>query len=199
MALKARILRGVLAPICLLAGTEIAMAQITTGSIAGTIKDAQGGVIPGATVILISESQNTQSAPVVTNETGDFVFVNVKSDTYSLEVTMPSFKTIRKTGVRVGAAERVSVGTMAIEPGGVAETVEDRRNVIVELRARQRRRRRDGLVAASLSERTPCRENRIAPVEQLRGERAQLLANRIRRNHDRGANRVTRGGRAARR
>ena len=124
MALKARILRGVLAPICLLAGTEIAMAQITTGSIAGTIKDAQGGVIPGATVILISESQNTQSAPVVTNETGDFVFVNVKSDTYSLEVTMPSFKTIRKTGVRVGAAERVSVGTMAIEPGGVAETVE---------------------------------------------------------------------------
>ena len=95
MALKARILRGVLAPICLVAGTEIAMAQITTGSIAGTIKDAQGGVIPGATVILISESQNTQSAPVVTNETGDFVFVNVKSDTYSLEVTMPSFKTIR--------------------------------------------------------------------------------------------------------
>jgi len=124
MALKARILRGVLAPVCLLAGTEIAMAQITTGSIAGTVKDAQGGVIPGATIILISESQNTQSAPVVSNETGDFVFVNIKADTYSLEVTMPSFKTIRKTGVRVGAAERVSVGTLTIEPGGVAETVE---------------------------------------------------------------------------
>ena len=31
------------------AGT--ASAQVTTGTVAGTVKDAQGGVIPGATVI----------------------------------------------------------------------------------------------------------------------------------------------------
>ncbi len=73
---------------CLLAGAMTASAQVTTGSIGGTVKDPQGGVIPGATVILISETQNTKSTPVVTNETGDFVFVNVKSDTYTLEVTM---------------------------------------------------------------------------------------------------------------
>ena len=34
-----------------------ASAQITTGTVAGTVKDAQGGVIPGATVTLISESR----------------------------------------------------------------------------------------------------------------------------------------------
>src|SRR6185436_20973712 len=79
---------------CLLAGPLTAYAQVTTGSIGGTVKDAQGGVIPGATVILISETQNTRSTPVVTNETGDFVFVNVKSDTYMLEVTMDAFKTV---------------------------------------------------------------------------------------------------------
>ncbi len=109
---------------CLLAGAVTASAQVTTGSIGGTVKDPQGGVIPGATVVLISETQNTKSTPVVTNETGDFVFVNVKSDTYTLEVTMDAFKTVRKTGVRLGAAERVSVGVLTIEPGGVAETVE---------------------------------------------------------------------------
>ncbi len=109
---------------CLLAGAAAASAQVTTGSIGGTVKDPQGGVIPGATVMLISESQNTRSAPVVTNGTGDFVFVNVKSDTYTIEVTMDAFKTIRKTGVRLGAAERVSAGVLTIEPGGVAETVE---------------------------------------------------------------------------
>jgi len=109
---------------CLLAGAVTASAQVTTGSIGGTVKDPQGGVIPGATVVLISETQNTKSAPVVTNETGDFVFVNVKSDTYTLEVTMDAFKTVRKTGVRLGAAERVSAGVLTIEPGGVAETVE---------------------------------------------------------------------------
>jgi hypothetical protein len=123
MELKAWVLRSVAASLGLVAAAGVAAAQITTGSIAGTVKDAQGGVIPGATIILISESQNTKSAPVVTNETGDFVFVNVKSDTYTVEVTMPSFKTIQKTGVRLGAAERVSLGTLQIEPGGVAETV----------------------------------------------------------------------------
>jgi hypothetical protein len=122
MAMKARLQRGLIAAVFLL-GASIASAQITTGSIAGTVKDAQGGVIPGANVILTSESQNTTSAPVVTNGTGDFVFVNVKSDTYTIEVSMPSFKTIKKTGVRLGAAERVSIGTLIIEPGGVAETV----------------------------------------------------------------------------
>src|SRR6476646_7818266 len=95
---------------CLLAGAATASAQVTTGSIGGTVKDAQGGVIPGATVVLISESQNTKSAPVVTNARGDFVFVNAKSDTYTIEISMESFKTIRKTGIRVGAAERVSIG-----------------------------------------------------------------------------------------
>ena len=54
-----------------------AWAQITTGTVAGTVKDAQGGAIPGATVTLVSESHGTKSAPVVTSDTGDFVFANV--------------------------------------------------------------------------------------------------------------------------
>ena len=75
-----------------------ASAQITTGTVAGTIKDAQGGVIPGATVVLVSETKGTKSAPVVTSETGDYVFPNVTPDTYTVEVTM-GFKTRRRTGV----------------------------------------------------------------------------------------------------
>ena len=65
-------------------------AQITTGTVAGTVKDATGGVIPGATVVLVSETKNTRSVPVVTNATGDFVFPNVAADTYTVEVSMPS-------------------------------------------------------------------------------------------------------------
>jgi hypothetical protein len=58
----------------LLLAVSPALAQITTGTVSGTVKDAQGGVIPGATVVLISESRGTTSAPAVTNETGIYVF-----------------------------------------------------------------------------------------------------------------------------
>ena len=74
---------------------------MNTGTVLGTVKDAQGGVIPGATVTLISEARGTRSAPVVTNENGDFVFANVTADTYTVEVTLESFKTSQRSGIAV--------------------------------------------------------------------------------------------------
>ncbi|HEY3094118.1 MAG TPA: hypothetical protein VGJ52_13515, partial [Vicinamibacterales bacterium] len=52
------------AVVLVLAGS--ADAQGVTGTVTGTVKDAQGGVIPGATVTLISDTRATSSAPVVT-------------------------------------------------------------------------------------------------------------------------------------
>jgi len=43
----------------LLAVAPPAWAQATTGTIAGTVTDTQGGVIPGATVTLVSETRGT--------------------------------------------------------------------------------------------------------------------------------------------
>src|SRR5215831_2175453 len=100
-----------------------AAAQGVTATVSGTVKDAQGGVIPGATVILISESKKTQSAPVVTNSTGDFVFPNVAADTYTIQVEMPSFKTLRRSGVVVSPGSTITVGAVAIEVGGTSEVV----------------------------------------------------------------------------
>ena len=39
-------------------------------------------------VILVSETRGTKSAPVATNATGDYVFPNVAADTYTVEVTL---------------------------------------------------------------------------------------------------------------
>ena len=44
-----------------------ASGQITTSTVTGTVKDQQGGVMPGATVTLISETKGTQTTPVVTS------------------------------------------------------------------------------------------------------------------------------------
>ena len=104
-------------------GTVAVSAQITTGTVAGSVKDSQGGVIPGATVVLISEARGTRSVPAVTNATGDFVFPNTTPDTYTVEVTMSGFRTLRRAGVAVSGGERVSIPALTIEPGGASETV----------------------------------------------------------------------------
>ena len=100
-----------------------APAQITTGTVSGRVVDAQGGVIPGATVILISETRGTKSTPVVTNEAGDYVFPNVTGDRYTVEVTLAGFKTARRTGTVVSGGDRVGVPSVTLEPGGIAETI----------------------------------------------------------------------------
>jgi len=116
-----RLLAGIF--IALGLSTMPAAAQITTGTVTGTIKDSQGGVVPGATVVLISEARGTRSLPAVTNATGDYVFPNTTADTYTVEVTMDGFRTLTRAGVVVSAGERVSIPVLTLEPGGTQETV----------------------------------------------------------------------------
>jgi hypothetical protein len=98
-------------------------AQITTGNVSGTVKDSQGGVVPGATVVLISESKGTRIGPVTTNETGIYVIPNVTADTYTVEISMDGFKTVKREGVKVSGGERVGVPALTLEVGGATETV----------------------------------------------------------------------------
>src|SRR5262249_13050048 len=100
-----------------------AIAQITSGAVTGTVADAQGGVIPGATVVLTSETQGTKTAPVVTNAEGSYTVPNVKADMYTVEVSMPSFKTLTRKGIKVSGGDRAAVATLVLGVGGQTETV----------------------------------------------------------------------------
>ena len=98
-----------------------ALAQGVTGTVSGTVKDAQGGVVPGATVTLINEAQGTQLAPVTTNATGDFVVPNVAAGPYTVQVEMPSFRTLKLSGIAVSPGARIVLPPMTIEVGGASE------------------------------------------------------------------------------
>ena len=106
-----------------LASVVPASAQLTTGTLTGTLKDAQGGVVPGATVTLTSEGKGTQLSPAFTNANGDFVIANVPPDTYTIQVTMEGFKPIKRSGISISAGDRVGIGTLIIELGGLTESV----------------------------------------------------------------------------
>src|SRR6185436_14931462 len=107
----------------LLGTSRIAFSQGITGTVTGTVKDAQGGVVPGATVTLTSESRGTISTPVTTNATGDFVVPNLTADTYTVQVEMPSFRTLRRGKVEVNPGARVALGALTLEIGGTAEII----------------------------------------------------------------------------
>lgn len=112
-----------LAAIVHLATASAASAQLTSGQVYGTIHDAQGAAIPGATLVLISEGRGTRTAPVVTSATGDFVFPTITPDTYTLEAAMSGFKTVKRPGIQVSAGDRIAIPTIVLEVGGQTETV----------------------------------------------------------------------------
>ena len=112
------VMLAVAAVVCIALPTS---AQVTTGAVYGTVKDAQGAVIPGASVTLTSETRGTQLADVVTNANGDFTFVNVPADRYSLQVSMQGFKTSKQAGVSVSPSDRLSLQRrQQHEPDGIA-------------------------------------------------------------------------------
>ena len=55
-----------------------ASAQVDTGSILGTVKDAGGGVLPGATVTITHEGQSFMLTSV-TREDGTYVFTPIRT------------------------------------------------------------------------------------------------------------------------
>ena len=105
MTLKSAITAIAAALVLISAFDQPTAAQLTTASVSGTVKDVQGGVIPGATLTLISETLGVQTADVFTNEYGDFVFANIRPDRYIVQVTMDGFKSVRRTGVIVSAGD----------------------------------------------------------------------------------------------
>ncbi|HWB17621.1 MAG TPA: carboxypeptidase-like regulatory domain-containing protein [Vicinamibacterales bacterium] len=105
----------------LIVATGTSWAQ-ATGTVTGTIKDAQGGVMPGATVTLTSATRGT-SIDVQTNLNGDFQFPNVAADTYTIKVTMSGFNALERPNVAVSPGDRVTVGTLTIQIGTMTDTV----------------------------------------------------------------------------
>jgi hypothetical protein len=97
-------------------------AQLSSASVAGSVRDDQGAATPGATVTLISETRGNQLV-VVSNDAGEFVFPTVSASTYTLRVTMDGFKATERKGIVVAAGDKLSVGVVTIEVGAIAETI----------------------------------------------------------------------------
>jgi hypothetical protein len=81
--------------ICVLAAAA-ALAQGTSGSIAGTVADATGAVIPGATVT-ITNKVSGYTRTVKADSAGVFRFLNIPFNRYGVTVTQDGFETAQIT------------------------------------------------------------------------------------------------------
>jgi carboxypeptidase family protein len=114
-------LRTAIAAMLALAIAAPALAQVT-GTVLGSVKDAQGAVVPGATVTLVSAARGS-TMEAQTNAQGDYVFPNVASGTYTVRVTMDGFRTVERPGVVVSPGDRLAVPALTIEVGALSDTV----------------------------------------------------------------------------
>lgn len=105
-----------------LVATPTARAQSLFGSLSGTVSDAQGGVLPGATVILTDQSTKG-SQTTTTNDQGVFVFAAVQAATYTVKVEMPGFSSWEATDIAMRLGERRQVTGIVLNVGNLSETV----------------------------------------------------------------------------
>ena len=101
-----------------------AYAQLgSTGSVSGTVTDPGGGVVPNATVKLVSEL-NGETRTVKTNETGVFFFGAITPGPYTVRVDATGFRAREQKGNNLLTAARLELGQLPLEVGNVTESVE---------------------------------------------------------------------------
>ena len=103
--------------------TAGAIAQTVTGTVSGSVVDNSGAVLVAAEVKLTNDTTGV-ARTAQTNETGTFVFAAVPPGGYSLAVEVKGFRPVRHTGIAVTANERLALGTIELQVGQLAESVE---------------------------------------------------------------------------
>ena len=98
------------------------LAQMTTGSIAGTIVDASEAVVPNAEVSLVSE-RTGEARKTVSSGSGEFLFSAIQPGIYDISVEMRGFKKFELTGLALTASQRLGVGNIKLEVGEAAQSV----------------------------------------------------------------------------
>ncbi len=115
---------GVLPAVLLLASVASpALAQgSAASSITGVVIDVSGGVIPGASVVVKSESTGAEFT-AVSNSNGAFTVPALAVGNYTVTVTLQGFKQAVLKGVTVTSGVPGTVRAV-LEVGGMTETVE---------------------------------------------------------------------------
>src|SRR6185503_11284575 len=138
-----------------LLGVLCLAGQMNTGEIAGSLRDALGGALPGGTVVA-ELTQTGQKFTTVSNISGQYLLTQLPIGTYTLKVSAQSFKqsvlsnvevhvgdTVRHDfTVQIGEANETVVveannGDVQLESAEIKDVIQSRQIVNMPLKSRQ--------------------------------------------------------------
>lgn len=99
-----------------------AFAQITTGSLSGTVRDTTGAVVPGAKVTLINQATN-DSRVTLANGAGYFSFAAVPAGTYTVQVAAAGFQAWKGIDILMNSGDIREVPDIHLSVGATTQTV----------------------------------------------------------------------------
>ena len=101
---------------------QLALAQVNTATISGTVHDESGAVLPGANVA-IQNQETGISRTVITNETGRYSAPALGLGAYQVTVQLSGFQTQVRSGITLTVG-REAVVDFRLAVGAVSQTVE---------------------------------------------------------------------------
>ncbi len=99
-----------------------ALAQVISGTITGTVQDASGAVIPGASVQLTNQATKDKRT-VTSNGAGVFNLTGLPSGDFMVTVTATGFQTFTEKSIHLDPGDSRSLSNLKLAPGEATQTV----------------------------------------------------------------------------
>ncbi|MDX6612897.1 MAG: hypothetical protein QOD75_2083 [Blastocatellia bacterium] len=106
----------------LLSLSVVVSAQEVTGTILGTVRDASGAAVQGATVTLTDADKKLVVRTMQTNDSGEYSASNLISGFYDVAIEAPNFKKHLESRVKLDVGEHHPVN-VSLEAGNISEVV----------------------------------------------------------------------------
>lgn len=99
-----------------------AAQAVTSGTIAGTVRDTSGAVLPGVTVEAASPALIEKVRSAVTDEQGQYKIVDLRPGTYAVTFTLTGFSTVKREGLELTTGFTAAINA-EMRVGTVEETI----------------------------------------------------------------------------
>src|SRR5216684_2288925 len=121
--MKSIVFKAVLGMILFLTVTGLPLsAQVRTGTITGTSRDASGAIVPGVSVSY-KNVETGVTGTAITGDLGTYILPSLPVGTYDMEASLAGFRPEVLRGISVTVGSSVAVN-FSLTVGGIAETVE---------------------------------------------------------------------------